>query len=173
MDVGTDIIATDFHPSVLANHQSNIVTNFLHPSSVLISSHFLDWSTFPTLHVLPAPFDRTFDVIIGADIIYEASHALWIKSCLQRILRKPGVLPALLRPTFHLVIPLRPTHATESQTIEEVFPQVYTRIVVPYPSSEDMELVILEKEIIVCEAGEGRREKEVEDGYYKIGCGFM
>jgi hypothetical protein len=112
MEVEADIIATDFYPSVLANLQA---TNFLHPSSVLISSHFLDWSTFPILNVLPAPFDRIFYDIIGADIIYEASHALWIKACLQGIFLKAAAL-SVPQPIFHLVIPLRPTHAIESQT---------------------------------------------------------
>ncbi|KAF8468555.1 hypothetical protein JB92DRAFT_3059263, partial [Gautieria morchelliformis] len=96
--------------------------------------------------------DIPFDVIIGADIIYEHSHALWVRACVERFLRKhtrpssqadeytiqapatalPGhsyqsdtsplrtnqrPIPAL----FHLIIPLRRTHAVESRSVEEVF----------------------------------------------------
>jgi len=168
--IEAEIIATDFYPSVLANLQSNIAANPVHPSSLIsMSSHFLDWSTFPTLDAPPPPFNSTFDVILGADIVYEASHALWIKSCLRTLLRRPTTLSALPPAIFHLVIPLRPTYAMESRTIEEVFPLVP----VPCPNSGHLELVILEKEVIVCEAGEGRREKEVEYGFYKIGWGFV
>ena len=56
----------------------------------------------------------------------------------------------------------------ESQTVEEVFPLIPTPIM-PRSDITDLELIILEKEVIVCEAGEGRRENEVEYGYYKIG----
>ncbi|KAF8479895.1 hypothetical protein JB92DRAFT_3042784 [Gautieria morchelliformis] len=95
--------------------------------------------------------DIPFDVIIGADIIYEHSHALWVRACVERFLRKPTrpssqtdeytiqapatapghsyqsdtsplgtdqrPIPAL----FHLIIPLRRTHAVESRSVEEVF----------------------------------------------------
>ncbi|KAF8462084.1 hypothetical protein JB92DRAFT_3069605 [Gautieria morchelliformis] len=96
--------------------------------------------------------DIPFDVIIGADIIYEHSLALWVRACVERFLRKhtrpssqadeytiraPAAAPpghsyqsdtSPLRtdqrpiPTlFHLIIPLRRTHAVESRSGEEDF----------------------------------------------------
>jgi predicted nicotinamide N-methyase len=172
MGIYAEIVATDFYPSVLVNLRSNIATNCARSSSSMsLTSHFLDWSSFPDLEVPSPPFDYTFDIIFGADIIYEATHALWIKSCLQKLLHRPETLSSLLQPAFHLVIPLRPTHAMECRTIEEVFPSVSAPGPVPFLGSSDLVLVILEKELITCEAGEGRREDEVEYEYYKIGWG--
>ena len=174
MEIRAEIIATDFYPLVLANLESNVAANSLPPASTIsISSHFLDWSTFPNIEVHQPPFNRTFDPILGADIIYEASHAIWIKSCLRTLLSKVGSSSALPQAIFHLVIPLRSTHAMESQTIEEIFPLASAHVHVPCPRSTDLELVVLEKEVVLCEAGEGRREQEVEYGYYKIGWGFV
>ncbi|KAF8186818.1 hypothetical protein BJ912DRAFT_1032129 [Pholiota molesta] len=56
------IVATDYYPAVLANLARNA------PEPVL---------------------ERPFDVVYGADIIYEATHATWIKACLATLLRKP------------------------------------------------------------------------------------
>ena len=62
---------------------------------------------------------------------------------------------------FHLVIPLRATHAMESSTVESVF-------VNRDKGGGDLGLGILSKEIIVCDAGE-ERDGHVEYAYYKIG----
>ncbi len=37
------------------------------------------------------PPDRQFPVIFGADLIYEASHAEWLMSCIQQLLASEGV----------------------------------------------------------------------------------
>lgn len=170
---GVDIIATDYYPSVLANLESNIQSNFPASSSsqdgnaIHISSHSLDWSSFPTTSLPSFPFHEPFDLVLGADIIYEVQHASWIKSCLERLLRKPtrsnGVGPGS---TFHLVIPLRSTHSIESNTVEGVFPKIerFSR-----QEADDLELGILDKETIVCEAGDGLRTDQIEYAYYVIG----
>ncbi|KAG5653425.1 hypothetical protein H0H81_000537 [Sphagnurus paluster] len=158
---GTVIIATDYYPSVLENLQSNISANFPSPEDVsngpIILSHFLDWSLFGKEPALP-PFDIPFDVVLGADIVYEAQHAIWIKSCLAKLLRKP-TLDA--DPRFHLIIPLRTTHAAESSTIEAVFSSS--------KNDQEIHLEIISKEIIVCDAGSGGGPEQVEYAYYKIG----
>ncbi|KAL4071178.1 putative methyltransferase-domain-containing protein [Scleroderma yunnanense] len=154
------VVATDFHPSILANLTANIDANF--PAGdggdmITVVSHFLDWSSFSSSGsgVLSEPFD----VILGADIIYEAEHATWIKNCLKSLLRCQGSShpPSI----FHLVIPLRPTHTFESSTIENVFqiaPQNHT------------EPAILSKETIFCEAhGDDIGNDLVEYVYYRIG----
>ena len=157
LPIKTEIIATDYYPSVLTNLERNIYSNFPQsPSaSIHISTQALDWSTFSSEPIHESVFETPFDLILGADVIYEPQHALWIKSCLTKLLRKPSsiTLPDT-SPTFHLVIPLRATHTLESNTIEQVF-----------PFNGSTELVINHKEIIICDAeGEG-----VEYAYYKIG----
>ncbi|KAG2095433.1 putative methyltransferase-domain-containing protein [Suillus discolor] len=102
------VVATDFHPSVLANLRSNVDANVSSTHNQItsthsITTHFLDWSSFSTT---PRPdcLSCPFDVVLGADIIYEAQHCA-------------PVSPA----AFHLVIPLRPTHTFESDMVESVF----------------------------------------------------
>jgi predicted nicotinamide N-methyase len=167
------IVLTDFYPTVLDNLQSNIDANF--PSlpddtnrAVLVNSHPLDWSSFSTTETVPDMLSTPFDVIFGADIIYEAQHAVWIRDCLKSLLSYPD--GSNEDPVFHLVIPLRPTHTFESSKVEEVFGSGDRVLEGP-----QRELTILSKESIVCEAyGDGRVERsrtddDVEYVYYRIG----
>jgi len=166
--IGNSVVATDFHPSVLANLRDNITSNFheLSSGSVSVSAHVLDWAKFPALDAPDAPFDEPFDLIFGADIVYEAEHAHWIKNCVEKLLRKPspsGRLP----PAFHLIIPLRPTHTLESSTVEEVLSS-------SGKGGTDGDLIILSKDIIICEASGDVRSRsgaaqEVEYVHYVIG----
>ncbi|KAF8645489.1 hypothetical protein AX16_007774 [Volvariella volvacea WC 439] len=248
------IVATDYYPTVLENLTSNIQANFAFQDlpGVKIMSHPLDWSLFPNTSKTDKPDEplgSPFDLVFGADIIYEAQHAIWIKGCLESLLRKP--LPPRTEPNltlpcgterfneahpgprtkavdsmsisggddgflegnpvaFHLVIPLRSTHSAESSSVEQVFPfhhshrpprqetlsqgailshaslhsrsdENLSNISVPIAeaqptASQEPELVILEKDILVCDAEEGsnghRPVEEVEYAYYKIGWGF-
>lgn len=179
----TAIVATDFHPSVLANLRANVVSNFpptedlIPPSQaspVSVTTHFLDWSAFPKTEEQVPPFQKPFDLVIGSDIIYEAQHAVWIKTCLTRLLRRPEKVhnpnsgsACVFRPLFHLIIPLRPTHASESNTVEQVFPTLADT------EAHKPALVIFSKEIIVCEANGDVHDRgngdDVEYAYYKIG----
>jgi hypothetical protein len=168
------IVATDFYPSVLANLEANIRSNFpaLNQDSrgdrISVTTHFLDWSLFSDVDVQLPPFDRPFDVIFGADIIYEDQHAIWIKSCLTKLLQKTASPDDMApQPLFHLIIPLRPTHASESGTVETVFPGQDELL---HPGGPK-ELAIVSKELIVCDAGIGQTmgRDEVEYSYYKIG----
>ncbi|KAI0360910.1 hypothetical protein OH77DRAFT_1418956 [Trametes cingulata] len=167
------VVATDYHPAVLDNLTRNISANALSgaDSSVPISAHPLDWSTYSTegitRPVTESPFDVPFDIIFGADIIYEPTHARWIRDCLTVLLRRPigaaSDAEVALIPRFHLLIPLRPTHLLEVRTVEEVFPHSSGS------SGAATDLCILEKETIVCEAGDARPGEEVEYIHYVIG----
>lgn len=152
-----EIILTDVHPAVLTNLKTNSVSNFPpgKGSSVKVSVVNLDWeemATSDTRQGDDALFEQ-FDMIIGADIIYEAAHAKWIKECLRKLL-----LPEAF---FHLVIPLRSTHTNESGTIGTVFGQ----------SSDlnEIRIEMVSRERFVCDAYHGGRAGEVEYEYYKIG----
>jgi hypothetical protein len=169
----TTVVATDFHASVLANLRANIASNFAdvtdqHPrSSISVRSHFLDWSTFSAAEELTSPFDHPFHLILGADIVYEAQHAMWIKACLARLLHKPPVTQPGDSGIFHLVIPLRPTHTSESSTVEEVFPQREV-VVLSRQRCQPMELCILSKGTVVCDAHSDDKD-EIEYAHYQIG----
>jgi predicted nicotinamide N-methyase len=181
-----ELIATDFQDAVLDNLEHNIQNNLDHQETTSLSTshsnssnpsihphdlqttlnkHKLDWSDFAGLPTGHPPLDAQFDVALGADIIYEAEHAAWIRECLLRLLRRPGAHECLeLRPAFHLVIPLRHTHAAECKTVEDIFPLcAQTR------TTGSDELVTLYKEIITCWGEEGKEGDEVEYVYYRIG----
>lgn len=160
-----ELVTTDFHPDVLENLQKNVSHNFPSSEFAVISTHFLDWSQLPDLPT--PPFDRPFDIIYGADVVYELEHARWIKTSVEAFLRKPSLdclqsldtldAPSTLHPRFHLVVPLRSTHAAESQTIEEVFPFApAVRAGSVSPPETDVftapfTLAITGKEMIACE----------------------
>ncbi|KAF9496497.1 hypothetical protein BDN71DRAFT_1589008 [Pleurotus eryngii] len=167
------VLASDFFPSVLSNLGSNIRLNFpdLQPSDpTQIEAGFLDWSQYQSLSSASQhpPFDQPFDLIVGADIIYEDKHAEWIKRCLEILLKRPSAGGHAPTPKFHLVIPLRRTHEDESHSVEVVFPWADDRV------EGEKRLSILHKEIISCD-GRRRNERpgnateEVEYAYYHIG----
>ncbi|KAI0728078.1 putative methyltransferase-domain-containing protein [Fomitopsis betulina] len=165
LGVHASVVATDFHPSVLENLQNNVTANFAADSTLPVRTHVLDWAKFPALSDPPAPFEEPFDYIFGADVIYEAEHALWIKSCVEKLLRRPT--PSNPRPAFHLVIPLRPTHTLESSLVEEIFPSIEA-------CDTRATLLALSKTAIVCEANVCLRSRngaseEVEYVHYVIG----
>ena len=164
-----EVVATDYYPSVLTNLERNVSSNFFpqpSSSSLRILSRPLDWSTFSSQTTHDPLFETPFDLILGTDIIYESQHALWIKSCLTKLLRKPSSSSTTLsdiNPTFHLIIPLRATHRVESNTIEQVFP--FNNV------NRSTELVIHCKEIIICDAQSAEEGEDIEYAYYKIGWG--
>ncbi|OSD04928.1 hypothetical protein PYCCODRAFT_1433261 [Trametes coccinea BRFM310] len=170
------VIPTDYHPEVLDNLAYNIKENFPDGEAhrVSLSAHPLDWSLFSEgareASTSAAPFDVRFDVIFGADIIYEPTHARWIRDTVAALLRQPASYGGKMEstsPRFHLLIPLRPTHVSESRTVEEVFPRVSAAF--PPDSRNSLELCILDVESILCEAEDRRPGAEVEYVHYTIG----
>ena len=147
-----EVIATDYHPDVLANLRSNVSTNVSGQDQSPISVHALDWSN-PSAD---DPFrEGSFDMILAADVIYHSDHAQWIKSCVQRYLRR-GRDGDAYRPVFWLIIPLRSTgrHEGIDATVEQVFPTPGSAT-----DSEEGELVILRKEEIARRDGVGRADE--------------
>ncbi|KAH6896210.1 hypothetical protein BKA70DRAFT_1116530, partial [Coprinopsis sp. MPI-PUGE-AT-0042] len=177
-----------------------VVSTSNHPLSnvlkVSLKSCSLDWSTFSSpadyapasscsspLPPLPTssndfPLDQMFDMAFGADIVYKEQHAVWIKGCLKKLLRRPlGATTSIggderedkdPNTYFHLIIPLCSTHTFESGTIETVFravPQA-TGGALKEDGDSEMDLVILEKETIICGVEEG---DVIVYAYYKIG----
>ncbi|KAI0640697.1 hypothetical protein C8Q79DRAFT_921059 [Trametes meyenii] len=166
---GPTVIATDYHPAVLDNLAQNIKSNF--PASnarVSLSSHALDWSTVANGFPLAPPFDQPFDIIIGADIVYEPVHASWIGDTVSALLRRPDAVEGYFTSAFHLLIPLRPTHVSESRAIDEVFPRARGPTI-GIASGKEPKLYTLDVDTITCEAGDVKPGVEVEYVHYTIG----
>jgi predicted nicotinamide N-methyase len=165
--VDANVFATDFHPSVLNNLELNVGLNFPLESKSLISVQSLDWSMCGQVGVRD-DWVQHFDLILGADIIYEVDHAKWIKICVQRCLMKPGGEALPDQPAFHLIIPLRQTHEAESQTIEKEFGAVKWAMYAP--SGGTWAVGILHVQTVSRPAlGNGR--EDVTYKYYRIGWG--
>ncbi|KAJ8108339.1 hypothetical protein ONZ43_g6453 [Nemania bipapillata] len=111
------IIATDFHPTVLANLEANITKNF--------SSTGQDKDAiFPTVLAAPLnwetpdlspPLDKQADVLVATDVIYDPEHALWLRDCAARMLKPNGI--------FWLMLTVRTTGKFEgiSETVRASF----------------------------------------------------
>ncbi|KAI8981339.1 S-adenosyl-L-methionine-dependent methyltransferase, partial [Trametes punicea] len=145
------IVATDYHPSVLANLRANVDANCPPSTEPLVDVLPLDWQH----PVYEGPFAEPFDVVLAADVVYHPEHARWIKACMERLLGVGGV--------FWLIIPIRPTgrHEGLSNTVEATFPKAST-IEVGGPR-----LAIVSVEELTKHDGIGRAD---EGGYklYKI-----
>lgn len=160
---GATIYATDFNPLILDNLAHNISINNLaipEPNMDLkIFSASLDWSDPDAADV---DFLNSVDLVLGADVIYEELHARWIRTCLEKFMRRPR--PGTAQPMFHLVIPLRPTHTFESNTIEGIFP-----LRSETSGQHGWELVVFSRDSILCEASDDELDRRVEYAYYTIG----
>ena len=151
-----EVIATDYHPDVLANLRSNVSTNVSGQDQSSIFVHALDWSNPPT----DGPFSEgSFDMVLAADVIYHPDHARWIKYCAQRYLRRSRDGEPY-KPMFWLIIPLRSTgrHEGVGATVEQVFPTLGP-VADPPSDLGEGELVILHKEEIARRDGVGRADE--------------
>ena len=187
-NIAAKVVLSDFYPSVLQNLKVNIDTNFpqIDLSSVSVDECRLDWELFSNdpKSRTDSLLSRPFDMIFGADIIYEPNHALWIKECLNFLLRRPdfsydpsatGLPPAF----FHLVIPLRRTHRLESDSIEKVFPIVSLEdhCDLDEEAEEPLHLAILHTERFSCDNfsdidvlhSNKSNLDDIEYAYYRIG----
>ncbi|KAH6892920.1 putative methyltransferase-domain-containing protein [Thelonectria olida] len=101
------IVATDYHPSVLANLRANIEANHL----TSVQASLLDWSS----PVLESPLDVPADMLIATDVVYAPEHAMWLRDCATLLLGPGGV--------FWLVATVRQNGRFEgiSDTVEAAF----------------------------------------------------
>ena len=148
------IVATDYHPVVLANLGFNLSSNapsayIPKPYRVSLTSDALDWREPPELDEA-----AKYDVILGADIIYERSHAEWIRSCVEALLKKPGK-DGSAGGVFWLIYPERPTHQQELDSVQESFFDS-----APIPSDDGWILKALGEERIERKRGIGRADEE-------------
>ncbi|KAG8697882.1 hypothetical protein FRC11_014773, partial [Ceratobasidium sp. 423] len=112
------------------------------------------------------PFDQPFDVIFGADIVYELSHVTLVRGVVERLLRKPSDRLDSPPAYFHLIMPLRPTHADEANSVDMAFPRAED--VIGKEAGEDEVLAIVKTETYARSAGVGRAD-EVQYVHYCVG----
>ncbi|KAI0884047.1 uncharacterized protein GGS22DRAFT_164739 [Annulohypoxylon maeteangense] len=98
------VIATDHHPTVLANLEINAL-------KAGVQTCALDWSA----PVLEAPLDSPADMLIATDVIYDLRHAQWLRACATHLLAPGGV--------FWLLMTVRPSgrHGAVVHSVESAF----------------------------------------------------
>ncbi|KAI1654011.1 putative methyltransferase-domain-containing protein [Daldinia decipiens] len=141
------LIATDYHPAVLENLQSNIELN-----RASVETCFLDWSA----PILEAPLDLLADMLVATDVVYAPEHAMWLRNCATRLLAPKGV--------FWLLMTIRPNGRFEAviDSVEAAFNGSYSK------TSDNRHLAILNMEGVEKRRGVGRGD---ESGYklFRIG----
>lgn len=163
--INSEVYLSDFHPSILANLRANSESNFSVSTSLNTTVHVhvvkLDWEDFAKNEGNSSIQELgSFDFILGADIVYETLHAEWLRICVERLLLRTP------QSAFHLLIPLRCTHTTESETIKTVFDNC--KGIKSLDSRETRKLGIMHEEHFVCDVDDNGSD-EVEYVYYRIG----
>jgi hypothetical protein len=155
-NVGIDsanIIATDYHPTVLENLQANITTNFPtdDESAAPVGAAELDWS------IPPPELHCTAQFLVASDVVYAPQHASWLRDCAAHLMTPDG--------TFWLMVTVRLNGKFEGipDTVESAF--------IPSECPKDDRgriFTIIKKETVEKRRGIGRGD---EQGYnlYKIG----
>ncbi|OAV86716.1 hypothetical protein PTTG_08437 [Puccinia triticina 1-1 BBBD Race 1] len=137
-----EVILTDYHPEVLDNLRHNLELNRPRhtlpagcPSTLNVNVMKLDWRELESSELTHAGLAGAFDVVLGSDLVYEPEHAVWASNAVRYFLKSEtrGVenLEAINNervfswkdswPSFHLLLPLRPTFVKESEAVHQVF----------------------------------------------------
>lgn len=160
---GAEVIATDYHPAVLANLAANVAANFgptNNKKKPPVQACLLDWAA----PCLDAPLDRRADMLVATDVVYAPEHAVWLRDCAAQLLAREGV--------FWLIASVRPNGRFEgvTDTVESAFAD---RGACPRWEGEEEEVVVLRilgQERLEKRQGVGRAD---EIGYkvFRIGWG--
>lgn len=152
------VIATDYHPAVLANLRANVSANFPGGSSSPlppVQTCLLDWAA-PCL--APPLLHERAGLLVATDVVYAPEHAVWLRDCAAKMLAPDGV--------FWLVASVRPNGRFEgvTDTVEAAFADCGA-----CPRDERGRVLrILQKEMVEKRRGVGRGD---EIGYkvFRIG----
>ncbi|GAA5876781.1 hypothetical protein JCM3774_003472 [Rhodotorula dairenensis] len=130
---GAEVILSDGGDepdAVLENLRYNVSANFSSPvdasTTVDVGVQELDWRDFLARSndsasglALAAP--PRYHIIFGSDLAYERGQATLLHAAVAAHLEFPSSCATTV-PTFHLMLPLRPTHRIEMDEVESVFP---------------------------------------------------
>lgn len=134
--VPAEVVLTDYHTQVLKNLQYNVHENFPAPASgvqdsdsLSVTVEHLDWLEVHRKKlqgVADADFasQPKYDLLLLADVIYAPEHALWIRSSIETLLRKPAAdEDSEHAPRAHIIMAVRGTGKFEGlfRTVEEAF----------------------------------------------------
>lgn len=92
--------ASRSHQASPSNSVPGTPANLSPEETPIVAAHKLDWSAVHSSRKfatstsrgalnMPAPFDKPFHTIIGADVVYGPEHASWLRSCVEQFLIRP------------------------------------------------------------------------------------
>lgn len=131
--IPADVVLTDYHTQVLRNLKHNVNENFAASTTnsgagyaVSVMVEHLDWLEIHQQKLQGAadPNQPRYDLILLADVIYAPEHALWIRSSIEALLRRPTASQAAEHaPRAHIIMAVRGTGKFEGlyKTVEDAF----------------------------------------------------
>lgn len=152
--VDTTVVATDYHPAVIANLQTNIAAN---ESGVV--GCVLDWAREdiddPSW---PVEKGEKVDVLVATDVVYAATHAVMLYECAERLLAEGGV--------FWLMQTVRQNgrFGEVADAVGEVFGEVFGERERAARAGGGKVLRILERERVERKKGVGRGD----EAFYRL-----
>lgn len=135
-NVPADIVLTDYHSQVLRNLEHNVQENFpadaiasARSSEVSVAVEHLDWlqvhqKVIQGIADAKYASQPKYDLLLLADVIYAPEHALWIRSSIETLLRKPSSEERIgSEPRAHIIMAVRGSGKFEGlyKTVEEAF----------------------------------------------------
>ncbi|KAH6695127.1 putative methyltransferase-domain-containing protein [Plectosphaerella plurivora] len=153
---GSKVVATDYHPAVLANLRANVAANFSSLATAPVDACLLDWAA-PSFE---APLDIPADVLIATDVVYAHEHAVWLRDCATQMLAPTGV--------FWLLITVRQKGRFEDVHVCETVEAAFSAQDKPH-GADGRVLSVLRTERLEKRAGLGRGD---ESGYQMFMIGW-
>lgn len=137
------VVATDFHPDVLANLRVCVDLNApprlpgpdAGDAGPGIEIAKLDWTTFPAYMAgggkdgdeeLAPWLGTPFDLVLASDCVYDPTHAQMLRDVAGWVLRLPDPVAADAGGTMHILSPIRPTFTPELESIDAAFPPIHS-----------------------------------------------
>ncbi|KAI9612933.1 hypothetical protein KEM48_004009 [Puccinia striiformis f. sp. tritici PST-130] len=105
-------------------------------STLVVKALKLDWREPENSELARTGLAGAFDVVLGSDLVYEPEHAVWASEAVRYFLKSEAKNDESLsdaqttglglprgdpQPSFHLLLPLRPTFTKESEAVHRVF----------------------------------------------------
>ncbi|KAJ9161341.1 Protein-lysine N-methyltransferase EFM2-like protein 2 [Coniochaeta hoffmannii] len=84
------VVATDYHPAVIANLEENVRLNYGDEEEGRVDACKLDWAEEEVGKEWPLGEEKA-DLLIATDVVYAAEHARMLCDCASRLLAARGV----------------------------------------------------------------------------------
>lgn len=81
---GATVVMTDYEPDALEFSRRNVLANLTSEQTGNVSFRLMDWRSWPT--------DERFEMIIGADVVYDRANFAPLRTVLQSSIAEGGIV---------------------------------------------------------------------------------